>query len=264
MPGPIFIGGAPRSGLTLFRLMLDGHPAISCGPDTGHIALTMTSADFETTLGGLHKEHFLLDPATVRENFASAIAAPMEKRAALAGKPRWADKTAFNILVFEQLARLFPTAKFIHLVRDGRDVAASLLERRWRAPNGALFDHCASAKAAGRYWAALAARGLAAEEAESLAGRILRIRYEDLAQRPQDAARRLCAFLGEDFAPAMTAIENRKPALAGLELETSERLRQPVNARAVGRWRRDLHRASTEAIYAAHRPIFDRLQYSGA
>lgn len=261
LKGPIFIGGAPRSGLTLLRVILDGHPAISCGPDTGHIALTMTSADFEATLGGLHRDHFFLETAKVRENFARAIAAPMEKRALTTGKARWADKTAFNILAFEQLAKLFPEARFIHLVRDGRDLAASLLERRWRAPSGGLFDHCASVAGAGRYWASIVMHGLAAESAPVLAGRVFRIRYEDLATKPAETIRDVCGFIGEDFEPDMLKFDKRQPALAGLELETAGRLRRPINSSAVGRWHRDLNSMETTAMFSAHRRLFETLGY---
>jgi protein-tyrosine sulfotransferase len=264
MSGPIFIGGAPRSGLTLLRVMLDAHPAISCGPDTGHVALTMTSADFETTLGALHREHFHLETDIVRRNFAQAIAAPMEKRAAALGKMRWADKSAFNILVFERLAQLFPEARFLHVVRDGRDLAASLLERQWRDPSGKLFDQCASLAGAARYWASLVTRGLQAEADPSIAGRIIRIRYEDLAAKPDEALQQVCAFLGEPFERQMASIETRRPALAGLELEAAERLQRPVDTSAVGRWRRDLRQEDARSVHAAYRPLFETLGYPAA
>lgn len=259
MTGPIFIGGAPRSGLTLLRVILDAHPAISCGPDAGHIALTMTAADFEATLGGLHRDHFHLEPEAVRTSFAQAIAAPMEKRAQAQGKRRWADKTAFNILVFEPLAKIFPAAHFIHLVRDGRDLAASLVERQWRAPNGALFGQCASAAGAARYWASIITRGLDLER--KLGERILRIRYEDLAAAPEKTLRQLCSFAGEEFAPAILKTEDRRTALAGLELETADRLQREINMSAVGRWRRDLNAEDAAAIYKAYRPLFEALGY---
>ncbi|MDZ7627439.1 MAG: sulfotransferase [Parvularculaceae bacterium] len=259
--GPIFIGGAPRSGLTLLRAILDGHPGISCGPDTGHTALTLTSADFETTLGALHEAHFFLSRDTVRESFAAAIAAPMRKRASLQGKRRWADKSAFNVLVFERLALLFPDAHFIHLVRDGRDVAASLLERKWRATSGALFEQCASANGAARYWAHLVAAGLKAEVAATIAPRILRVRYEDLVSDPVASVRLLCSFLGEAFDPAMIEIDRRRMGLAGLERETADRLEKPLNLSAAGRWRRDLRPADAAAIFIAHRPLFQHFGY---
>lgn len=259
MTGPVFIGGAPRSGLTLLRVILDAHPSISCGPDAGHVALTMTSADFEATLGGLHRDHFFLEREEVRRNFARAIAAPMAARAKAAGKPRWGDKTAFNILVFGQLAKLFPEARFIHLVRDGRDLSASLLERRWRSPSGALFEQCASLAGAARYWASIVTRGVETEKA--LGDRALRVRYEDLAADPAGTVHRICDFVGEPFEPATLTIEDRRPDLAGLELETADRLARPINAGAVGRWRRDLNPADAATVFTAFRSLFDSLGY---
>lgn len=264
MTRPIFIGGAPRSGLTLLRLLLDAHPSISCGPDTGHVAMIMTAKNFEDTLGSLHRDHFLLAPEAVRANFARAVCAPMNRRAATLGKRRSADKTAFNILVFAHLGALFPAAQFIHLVRDGRDLAASLLERRWRSPAGALFDQCASPAGAARYWAQIMSIGSQAEENPALADRILRVRYEDLCERPEETLRAVCGFLGEAFDPEILRLETRNAALAGMELETADRLRRPINARAVGRWRRDLRPEDAAAIRRAYAPIFDKLGYKDA
>lgn len=264
MTGPIFIGGAPRSGLAVMRLLLDAHPSISCGPDTGHVALTMTSKNFEDALGSLHRDHFFLEPAAVRASFVRVLSAPMKQRATTLGKRRWADKTALNILVFGQLARLFPDAQFIHLVRDGRDLAASLIERQWRSPSGALFEHCASAAAAGRYWASIVTLGLQAENSPELAGRILRVRYEDLCERPEPTMHGVCRFLGEDFEGEILNLERRRPSVAGMELETADRLRLPLNASAVGRWRRDLRPEDAEAIRHAYAPIFTSLGYAAA
>lgn len=258
---PIFIGGAPRSGLTLLRVMPDAHPAISCGPDAGHVALTMTSADFETTFGSLHLKHFHLEPESVRRDFARAIAAPMKKRAGALGKTRWADKTAFNILVFERLAKLFSEARLAHIARHGRDLAASLLERQWRDPSRKLFDQCANLAGAALYWASIVTRGLQAEADPSVAGRVIRVRYEDLAVNPHEALRQVCAFLGEPFEAQMAAIETRRPALAGLELETADRLHRPLNTSAVGRWRQDLRQEDARSVYAACPPLFETLGY---
>jgi hypothetical protein len=185
----------------------------------------------------------------------------MRKRAIAQKKRRWADKTAFNILVFERLAQLFPDAQFIHLVRDGRDVAASLLERKWRSPTGALFEQCASVTGAARYWSAIVTRGLAAEKVLSSSSRILRVRYEDLAADPADTLQSVCRFLGEEVEPEALKIENRRPALAGLELETADRLHRPINAGAVGRWLRDLDPVQAATAFYPFRPQLAELGY---
>ena len=85
---PIFVVGCHRSGTTLFRLILDSHPAISCGPETRFLAdlekITNDANWARMSLYGLSKEYWN-----------------------------------------EQVAKLFADALFINIVRDGRDVARS-------------------------------------------------------------------------------------------------------------------------------------------
>lgn len=129
---------------------------------------------------------------------------------------------------------MFPGARFIHLVRDGRDVAASLVERAWRDPrSGRLFDHCASLEAAVRYWQGLAAIGLAAERALG-PKRVLRLAYETLARTPEAELQRLCAFIGVPYAAQMLEFHQRPLALAGMELESAAALRRPVHSEFIG------------------------------
>jgi hypothetical protein len=71
--------------------------------------------------------------------FASALGALYAAYAEQEGKPRWGDKTPSHVLFIPALARLFPDARFVHVIRDGRDVSLSLVEAafwRRRRPRG--------------------------------------------------------------------------------------------------------------------------------
>lgn len=257
--GPVFLGGCPRSGLALLGASLDTHPDISCGPDAGLLGLTLAARDFALTLGELHEEHFDLPPERVSANFGAAIGRILDARRVRLGKKRVAEKSALNVLVFNDLARLFPDAQFIHCVRDGRDVAASLLERQWRDPNtGGIFAHCADAGAAARYWAGLASIGLGAEQA--LGERVLRVAYEDLARAPKATLTRVLKFLDIDWDDRVLALHERND-LRDFDRETAERFRLPIHDGYAGRWRRDLDAAQLAAVEANAGPALKQFGY---
>jgi hypothetical protein len=109
------------------------------------------------------------------------------------GAAVWIDHTPTNFRRGLTLLRMFPEARFIHLVRDGRAVTASLLPLDW-GPNNALH--------AAEFWMARCAAGLAMES-QLGPERVLRVRYEDLVGDPGPTLRRIASFAGLDYEPGM-------------------------------------------------------------
>jgi hypothetical protein len=105
----------------------------------------------------------------------------------------WIDHTPTNFRRSLTLLRMFPQARFIHLVRDGRAVAASLLPLDW-GPNN-TFD-------AAEFWMAQCATGLAAES-QLGPERVLRVCYEELVGDPGSTLARIASFAGLDYEPVM-------------------------------------------------------------
>ena len=118
---PIFIIGCGRSGTTLLRMMLDSHPRISAGEET----------KFLTDLQPIVGEHWSLLSAygfsrewwldRIRAFYGDFQAEYLAKR----GKQRWAEKTPGYTFHLDFIAELFPDAQYVHVIRDGRDVALS-------------------------------------------------------------------------------------------------------------------------------------------
>ena len=126
------------------------------------------------------------------------------------------------------------------LVRDGRDVALSL-RRMPFGPNNAW--------AAAQWWARGIRAGARAQREHP--GAVLTVRYEDLAQRPQEEVRRLCSFLGLGYADDMLALEHVDPALIVPDQAAwFPTLFNGINTSAVGRWRREMSRRD-QRIFAA-------------
>jgi hypothetical protein len=108
-------------------------------------------------------------------------------------KRLYGDKTPGYVVQIRDLARMFPEARFVHLIRDGRNVALSYLERPW-GPS--------TVGEAALYWRSRVSRGRTAGEALG-SGRYLEARYETLVTDPETEVRRICSFLDLDFAPEM-------------------------------------------------------------
>jgi hypothetical protein len=181
---PIFIVGCQRSGTTLLRLMLDSHPRISCGPETGLLsdlaALQRRNAGYLRNYG-LPDEYWDAKFAQFFDSFKTDYASSK-------GKARWADKTPKYALSLDYILRLFPACQIVHMVRDGRDVVASHRDRwgYWSAIKATVKwpRYINAARAAG---------------AEVGAQRYIEIKYEDLVGEPESTVRSLLEFLREPW-----------------------------------------------------------------
>lgn len=106
--------------------------------------------------------------------------------------PRWGEKTPQYVGCMTDLLEMFPDAKFIHVVRDPRAVAASVLPLSFR-PN--------TAWQAATNWVRLVNSALEFERANP--GRVLRFRYEDLVTDSEKYCQLMCEFVNEPFDPGM-------------------------------------------------------------
>ena len=149
-PMPVIVGAA-RSGTTLLRLMLDAHPRLAIPPES-HFLPDLRALQQRPDLKG--KEHgdarreeflrvvtgspfwkdFQLDETALRAavthakktfNVADGARRVYELYARARGKARWGDKTPPYVWRLKEVYALLPEAHFVHLIRDGRDVALS-------------------------------------------------------------------------------------------------------------------------------------------
>jgi len=107
------------------------------------------------------------------------------------GKERVGNKNPSYWQILPQLATWFPEAKFLHIVRDGRDTALSLLKVPWGPSN--VFS-CA------KMWTRALA-GVETFQSQFTTARVLTVRYEDVLINPADVAERLSTFLGLTLSP---------------------------------------------------------------
>jgi hypothetical protein len=122
------------------------------------------------------------------------------------GKPVWCEKTPMNVLHIQALSELFPDAKFVHIIRDARDSAASF-HRRWRFNPFRTAYRWKHAVSEGR------------RQGAALPGRYLELRYEDVTRDPERWMRAIAQFLGIPFESAM--LESSQPYL-GADARTAD------------------------------------------
>lgn len=175
---------------------------------------------------------------------AGAVAAVYRHMARREGKQRWGDKTPMYVQHLPLLAQAFPQARFVHVLRDGRDCAQSF-HRRWGLSPLRSVWRWKKAVAVGR------AQGLALGP-----GRYFEVKYEDLTGDPEPWMRRICDFLDLPFSPEVLKSRMRyfdpasSQASAGTMVRNSERWRTYFDAGVVARLEAVAGRMLHEAGYA--------------
>jgi hypothetical protein len=211
---PLLLLGVRRSGTTLLRVMLDGNPELAI-PDESYfipqlVARHRGSVDADEFVDDLRRLPTLrewgLPVEEVRPRLrdgmsaGEAVAAIYQAYAQRQGKQRWGDKTPMYMQHLTLLERLFPEARYVHLIRDGRDAALSFLSmpegvvtRTWAHPDSAADFAC--------QWRleVAAARALGRRVGE----RYLELRYEDLVSDTDGALRSICDFAQLPYDRAM-------------------------------------------------------------
>jgi hypothetical protein len=241
-PAP-FIVGVMRSGTTLLRLMLDAHPQLTITPETKFLEAVVeatkdggASADdaIAPMVASTRWADFHLDEDAFRERLRSAE--PLDPSTALRtlydayaeriGKPRWGDKTPGHAKRMGRIARALPEAHFVHLIRDGRDVAVS---RRRRAT-----DPAPVAKHAKRWQARIRSTRRRAQRVDHY----LEERYEELVRDPEPVLRRICGFIELDYDPAMLNYHEHAA-------ERLQEIANPLGGKS-GEWRLQAHALAAE------------------
>lgn len=267
---PIFVGGCARSGTTLLGAMLGAHSECLCVPESQFMIELLRSYNWNKDQVNMPyilstiKNHWrfrvlwglVIEPASVSyEELIPSYPGLVEWLVKMYGKkvgksnPRfWIDHTPLNIRYAATLSELFPEAKMIHLVRDGRGVASSVIPLDW-GPN--------TVTKAAHWWVEHVAYGLAVESSLE-ENQIMRVRYEDMISNPEATLRELCSYLEIDYQPEIIKARGFKvPSYQSAEhaLIGKEPDRNRLNA-----WEKELTPRQVEIFEGL---TFDFLRYLG-
>lgn len=252
----IFILGAPRSGTTflsgLLRFTRYGRPIES------HF-ITKYNLRIDS-YGDLSKRHNfnkllndILSERPVKQwrlkfnidefyreiqpdfKYSNIVDKLLLKRSDLSSPNSWGDKTPHYLGNVDTISKLFPYAKFIYIIRDGRDVALSLLKKSW-GPSNTIS--CAE------YWSQLNRQSDTIEGLEK-SGQLLKIYYEDLLNDPEEVIKFIYKFLDE-----VCSIEQRN------------HLAKSAKSSNYNKWRKSMTNSQIRQFEAIAKPTLSRLGYS--
>ncbi len=268
MKPPIFIVGSGGSGTTLLRLMLNAHPHLAIPPESNFVpevwkaferaqpCSPQTRLEILRFLEAFPSYHdFKLDRvrlesrllALPRPMLSDVLDAVYREYAEREGKPRWGDKTPGYVEQMKRLNALFPDCLIIHLIRDGRDAALSMLARG--VGPRTLYG-------AAKEWAGRVRRGRR-DGAQVLGGfRYLEVYYERLVAEPRETLERICAFIGEPMDDRM--LEFYRDAVRHIpdaERQKHAAATRPVTTQRVGRWERDMGLMGVLTVQAVAGPL---------
>lgn len=288
-PAP-FVVGVGRSGTTLLRMMLDSHPAIAIPPET-HFVLPVIQASGKvrfspTTLTkaivhderrrwndfGLEEEDLLEAMQAVEPlNTADGLRAFYELYASKHDKQRWGDKTPDYVRKMKKIQNTLPEARFIHVIRDGRDAGLSQNSRIVKRGKEPIPP-----KEMARRWRK---RIVKSREDAAEVEHYLEVRYEDLITDTESVLRRVCEHIELDFDPTMLEYheraEERLQEMAGAlpakkgrpKREAGERVAahamttRPPDADRVFVWKREMTDADNAEFEEAAGYLLDELGY---
>jgi hypothetical protein len=257
-PAP-FICGVTRSGTTLLRLMLDAHPDLAIPGETHFVPALIKRVerrrpradeltglivghkrwgDFQLEPHDLRARLRQVDPLTAGDALRSFYMLYAEKH----GKSRYGDKTPGYLREMPRIQRVLPEARFVHIIRDGRDVALSVLKMNWGP---------ASVTEAAELWVEriTKARTLAPKT-----NHYIEVKFEDVLANTEPTLRRVCEFIDLEFDPVMLDYheraeerlqekardlprQNRPAQPAALRMQSHALAKEPPQAGRTGLWR---------------------------
>ncbi len=250
-PAP-FLVGAARSGTTLLRVMLEAHPDLTMVSNTGFVAKLaekmrsepMTAERVVKVIAAAKPlAEYGIDEDELRtrfENLHDLKAAPVLREfyaviAEQGGTERFGDETPAYLKRMRRIQRAMSEARFVHVIRDGRDTAA--------AKPGELDP--GKALTIGQRWERKVA---SARNQEHLVNHYMEVRYEALIADPEKVLREVCDFIDLEFDPAM--------------IDPPERAQAEAELGPVGHWKTALGSEDTEAFGEVAGRLLGELGYS--
>lgn len=211
---PVFVVGCPRSGTTvLYHMLLSAGGFANYRSETNVFNLLLprfgrlrSAADRKALLDVWLKSILFrvsgLDPGEISAKIISDchsggdfLRIVMREIARNQGVARWADCTPEHLLYMQEIKREIPDAIFIHIIRDGRNVALSYVKQGWAHP--LRWDHNDRLGVAGLYWEWLIREGR--EQAKHLGTDYREVRFEALVAKPEETLAELGSFIDHDL-----------------------------------------------------------------
>ncbi|CAN5292999.1 sulfotransferase [soil metagenome] len=263
MEFPIFLVGTPRSGTSLISQIIGSHPGIAVPFESYFYAHFASWLQLYGDLGiRRNRERLVRDILQTnvlqqwvprvdaqdalehidsggRYDFGGVIAGIMASWCSGQGKRRWGEKTPAHLFCADRILEDFPHAQFVHILRDGRDVAVS-----WKK----VAFGPKHVYAAARRWVEVLEATAALQERLGPA-QFFELRYEDLLRDPEQTVGAVCDFLGEEYTPDMLAFYRSRHGYP-TDARNDANLARPIMAGNAEKWRQTLSSRELEIFEA--------------
>ncbi len=228
---PIFIIGLPRSGTTLVERVVTGHSHVHAAGELQNFSVALKRASGSMTptvldLDVVARTRAGLDWGALGEAYLAST------RPGTAVKPRFVDKLPHNFLYAGYIAAALPKASIICLRRNPMDSVLGNF-RQLFALGSPMYEYSFDLLDTARYYV-LFDRMMRSWQ-ERMPGRILEVSYEALVDDFETGARRVVDFCGLPWEDACLRFEENPTPVA---TASAVQVREPVNRRAIGRWKR--------------------------
>jgi hypothetical protein len=241
----VFVVGAPRSGTTLLQRVLASHSALfSIEGETGIFSARNYFTRTHFRLSAEDTQSLFDRSSDIVDFFANGVMLLKERR----GEGTFVEKTPQHVRHLAFLLKHFPRAKFVHVIRDGRDCFCSAQGH----PN---IPQRSSVSTFAKYWKSC----IKSARRESTSDRIFTLKYEDFTADASGWLDRIMAFLGKE-----AEADQLNPARIGDDQRSAakhfKRLTAPISNATVERWRTEL---TPEQVAAFDRIAGTELQLHG-
>ena len=250
---PLFVVGFPRSGTTLVETMLDAHPGVH-GMDER--AFIQRAIDGMQQNGKSYPEDLWRLDTPLVERLRAGYWERCHSVVALARNDRLVDKNPLNMLRLGMINRLFPNARILLLLRHPCDVLISNYFQSYRLPEFQAM--CSVLPRLARTY--VRAMTFALDQSEVLGAATLQVRYEDLVADFEHQARRIVEHFELHDEQALARFQQQALARGYIATPSYAQVTEPLNARAVGRWR--TYRRWLEPVLPQLSPLCQRFGYS--
>jgi len=240
---PGFIVGVGRSGTTLLASILNRHSDVCVTPETAFfIHLNNYGIDefreqwpesLVTIMKKMHptkiwdaKPDFILEATQGKYPGIKKIFQLLGSEIAdLQGKRYWIEKTPDHLSRYKEIREYFPDAPIIHIVRDGRDVASSLMKVHWASDS--FFDNLI------RWDIDISKADLIRDDDNN----VMTLRFEDLVMDPEDMAKRVCDFFGLAYFSEMLIPDGSEDGLIEKGYDHKSDITKKIDNKKINRWK---------------------------
>jgi hypothetical protein len=243
----IFSGGSPRSGTTLLYSLLNAHDrifmALETGLMSGHRDLDRINGRVNLPIKDLAKLYYQ------SICYAEFCEKTLSRLAANAGKQRWGDKSPANVTLIANIFRYFPNARFIHIIRDGRDAICSI--RNHPPSLGNRYEQNPWDESL-QLWESWTRQGISHRSDP----RYYEIRYEALIQDPEKVLKELFMWLSEPWQ------EDILIKAKSTKVSSHPGVSSPINQNSLNAWQIKLPQEARELFRGSANSLLVELGYA--